>query len=381
MDIKMKKRLCIYVTYDSENVIDDFIGYMLQEIKKVCVSLVVVCNSECILQGMSNLQKYADKIFFRKNIGYDAGAYKDALCQYLGWDEVNRYDELILANDSFYGPFFSLENVFWKMEQESADYWGMTRSQAGIYEGGGVSFPSHIQSYFLCFGEAVLHCAEFWEFWEKFLYPQSLSNAVFSYEVGLNQYLSRLGFRGAALTDFAELPDIKENENPYLLYPIELISFSHVPILKRKSLDLGNPGFGKALEAYEYIKKETVYDAILIQKHLLRISQSVANQGMISFPDLEKFYNSHSKIFIYGSGIYGKNLALLFKYLGWTFDGFLVTDSRRQASKCFIFDEVVIEPEDGIILAVGKKELFIEILENIGTRCRREQLLFPNYII
>ncbi|MDE6748881.1 MAG: rhamnan synthesis F family protein [Lachnospiraceae bacterium] len=381
MDIKMKKRLCIYVTYDSENVIDDYIGYMLQEIKKVCASLVVVCNSESISQGMSNLQKYADKIFFRKNIGFDAGAYKDTLCRYLGWDEVYQYDELILANDSFYGPFSPIEDVFWKMEQDGADYWGMTRSFSGIYESGEVSFPSHIQSYFLCFSKAVLHCTEFREFWEKFLYPQNMSLAVFSYEVGLNQYISNLGFRGAALTDFSELSYIKENENPYLLYPVELICLSHVPILKRKSLDLGNPGFRKALEAYEYIKKETAYDTIMIQNHLLRISQSVANQGMISFPDLEKFYHSHSKIFIYGSGIYGNNLAFLFEYFGWTFDGFLVTDSDGQDSKCFIFKETVIEPDDGIILAVGKKELFMEILDNIGTRCSREQLLFPNYFI
>lgn len=134
MEAKKKKRLCIYVVYDGENVIDDYIGYMLNEIQKICVSLVVVCNSECIWKGMSNLQKYTDKIFFRKNSGFDAGAYKDALCQYLGWDEVGQYDELLLVNDSFYGPFFPIENMFCKMEQDGADYWGMTRSPAGIYE-------------------------------------------------------------------------------------------------------------------------------------------------------------------------------------------------------------------------------------------------------
>ena len=38
------KRLCIYVTYDAENIIDDYIGYMMRELRKVVECLVVVCN-------------------------------------------------------------------------------------------------------------------------------------------------------------------------------------------------------------------------------------------------------------------------------------------------------------------------------------------------
>lgn len=381
MGINLKKRICIYVIYDNENVIDDYIGYMLRAIRTICSFLVVVCNFQDISQGVENIEKYADKIFFRTNLGFDAGAYKDALCKYLKWDEIRKYDELVLVNDSFYGPFYSLEDVFLKMEKENGiDYWGMTRSLAGIDEEG-VSFPAHIQSYFLCFKKTVTQNIEFQKFWENISYPETLKLAVKYFEIELNQKLSSWEFCGKALMDFSKSCMLNENENPYLLYPIELICNGHIPILKRKSLDLGNKGFFKAITALKYIESKTDYDAELIKKHLLRISQCIANQGMIPFTALEKFYKSHSKIYFYGAGIYGKNLAVLFEYLGWNFEGFLVTDKKENYPGYTKFADLQIGHKDGIIVTVGKKELFLEILKNVEKCCRKDQLLFPNYLI
>ena len=76
------KRLCIYVTYDFENIVDNYIGYMLQELRKLVDCLVVVCNYKEIAGGIEHIQPYVDKIYCRDNVGFDAGAYKDALCTY-----------------------------------------------------------------------------------------------------------------------------------------------------------------------------------------------------------------------------------------------------------------------------------------------------------
>lgn len=380
MGKSLKKRICIYVVYDSENIVDDYVGYMLKEMKKVCSFLVVVCNFEYIQKGSDNIKPYADKVFFRKNIGFDAGAYKDALCEYLDWDEIQKYDELVLANDSFYGPFYPMEQVFLEMERGGADYWGMTRSLAGTYVDGD-SFSAHIQSYFLCFKKTVIQNLAFQKFWEKISYPKTLSLAVRYFELDLNQELILWGFCGVALTDFSPSAFLKENENPYLLYSLELIRDSRIPFLKRKSLDLGNKGFSNALKALEYIEEKTDYDTGLIKEHLLRLSRCVMNQGMLSFSALEEFYQSRSKIYFYGAGTYGKNLAILFERLGWSFEGFLITDAKETPPRHTKFEDAAIEPEDGVIITVGNKETFLEILENIGNRCKREQLLFPNYMI
>ena len=89
------KRLCIFVTYDHENIVDDYIGYLLQQLRKVVDGLAVVCNYEYIAKGIDKIRPYADKVYYRNNTGFDAGAYKDAICSYLGWDEINKYEEVL----------------------------------------------------------------------------------------------------------------------------------------------------------------------------------------------------------------------------------------------------------------------------------------------
>ena len=38
------RRICIYLTYDSQNIIDDYIGYFLQSMRPIADTIAVVCN-------------------------------------------------------------------------------------------------------------------------------------------------------------------------------------------------------------------------------------------------------------------------------------------------------------------------------------------------
>lgn len=372
-------RLCIFVTYDSQNTVDNYIGFLLCELRKWVDSLIVVCNYEYIAQGIHNLSPYADKIFYRKNAGLDAGAYKDAICQYLGWDEIRKYDELLLVNDSFYGPLFPLDSLFNRMKRVQTDFWGIMRGTGGVLDNG-YSYESHIQSYFLAFRKNVLESEGFREFWEDMEYPKSLYEAVIKFELGCNQRLAELGFKGIAMTDFYDRrEEIIKGERPHLEYSYELIHDANIPVLKRKCLDFGNPGYTNALCALEYIKNHCLYDISLIKDHIFRISQCVKNEGMINFVRLNEFYHSHSRIFIYGAGIYGKNLTAYFEYIGWSFSGFLVTDISEQSESCRAFCETRIDKNDGIIIAVGRKHVCLEILKIVTKHCSKEQVFCPNY--
>lgn len=50
------KCLCIYVTYDFENIVDKYIESMLRELRKLTNCLVVVCNYEKITSGIEYIQ-------------------------------------------------------------------------------------------------------------------------------------------------------------------------------------------------------------------------------------------------------------------------------------------------------------------------------------
>ena len=108
----LMKRLLIYLTYDKQNIIDNYIGYFLSSMRPLSNQIIVICNMPRIEKGLHNLTDYADRIYYRENKGLDCGGFKDALCQFVGWEQVQEYDELILANDSFYGPFDDIGNIF-----------------------------------------------------------------------------------------------------------------------------------------------------------------------------------------------------------------------------------------------------------------------------
>ena len=178
------KRICIYVTYDFENIVDDYVGYMLRELRKSVDYLAVVCNYAEVVRGIENIQPYADGIYYRKNIGFDAGAYKDALCTYLGWDEIGKYDELLIINDSFYGPLYPMEDLLIDMEKTAADYWGIIRAPKGEFDDG-YSYDTHIQSYFMAFRKNILTNPFFKIFWEQLKYPRTLYEAEKAFQMGL----------------------------------------------------------------------------------------------------------------------------------------------------------------------------------------------------
>ena len=370
------KRICIYIIYDSHKTIHNYIGYMLSELKSNCDFLAVVCNNENIEAGAKNIEPYADKIFYRKNIGLDAGAYKDALTHLIGWDTIYQYDELILANDSFFGPVYPLKNSFGLMSDVEADFWGMTRSPEGFREEIG-NYNSHIQSYFLVFRNKILHSRAFHDFFSNLEPPVSFYDAVNIFELELNSYMEKCGFKGISQMDlFPFGQTIMKGENPYLSYPLELIRDCKIPILKRKVFSYGLP-HANEWDVLKYIDQKTSYDISLIKDYLGSIPGSEGS-GKIDYQELERFYHSHDKIYIYGAGICGRNLAHYFEYKGWFLEGYIV--SKNSGSDGYLEIETAnIAENDGVIIAVIDKNICGEILENLLEKCRTKQIFMFDY--
>ena len=269
------KRLCIYLTYDKQKIIDKYIGYMLRELKTCVDYLVVVCNEEEILSGLNILKEFADEIFYRFNIGFDAGGFKDALCEYIGWDKVLQYDELVLVNDSIYGPLRSMKSVFSEMEQRLVDFWGLAiHGEGRNYFVGNVH--EHIQSYFLVIGSRMLHSPEFMNYWIHLPYFKTFKETIAQYEIGFTRYFSNLGYTYDALADTKvnDSMNSKNNYSQYALIPFEMMEKRNFPFLKKQPFSVNTlycqtqQNFKQALD---YIDKETNYDVNLILENIVRI--------------------------------------------------------------------------------------------------------------
>ena len=346
---------------------------MLKALRGYTTTLYVVCNFPVILSGLEYIEPYIDQIFYRENRGLDAGAYKDMLCNFIGWDTVYQYDELILMNDSFFGPFYDFGNYFDLMENIARDFWGMTRHFPGEYAPVG-KYPSHIQSYFLTFCSRVLKSNQFRRFWEELVYPKTYPEAILNYELKINEVLKNSGYVPKALTDVWGMV-FEYNENPYRLYSLELIRDKGFPVLKKKSIQITNAGFDNAIKAVEYIEMNNLYPANLIWD-LVDSQFYIENYAPAGVNCLAFFYGKFKKIYIYGAGVCGKNLKVYFEHKHWQHKGFIVTNKSAQDTECIHFDDIQIDDETGIIISVIRQKVSEEIVNYIKTKsnCKREQL-------
>ena len=91
------RRIAIYFFWDKDGIVDDYNIYMLADLRKNTEKVIVVSNGEMEKEGYAKFEKVADLIIERENKGFDVWAYKKGI-EYIGWDELAEYDELILMN-------------------------------------------------------------------------------------------------------------------------------------------------------------------------------------------------------------------------------------------------------------------------------------------
>ena len=268
------KRLCVYLTYDEQKKIDSYIGYMLKELKTCASHVAVVCNETEIAAGREILTEYADDIFCRENKGIDAGGFKDALCSFIGWDQVLQYEELVLVNDSFFGPFVPMRTIFSEMENRGLDFWDLSKHGETVNDHLGY-VPEHIQSFFLAIGPRMLHSKEFQLYWENMPYYTTLVEAVQKYELRFTNYFASLGYRYGVLADTQvnDSANCENNYSQYVFLSFEMIQKRHFPFLKRQHIPLNTLHWQTQENlrlALDYIDKETNYEVDLIWQNLIR---------------------------------------------------------------------------------------------------------------
>ncbi len=134
------------------------------------------------------LQGVCDVVLLRRNAGYDFGSWMTALrfCK----QDLTGCRELILTNDSFWGPVRPLDSLFERLASSQADVVGLTDNL--LYE-------PHLQSAFVSYRPPVLSSESFNRFWDDLpLFPAKRA-LVKHCEVGLPVLLREDGFSLSSL--------------------------------------------------------------------------------------------------------------------------------------------------------------------------------------
>lgn len=354
------RRIALYCFYSSSGNAFKETLRQLEELKK-CVDYLIV-----IVNGKINQLEYltpANEIIIRENSGMDAGAYKTVISKEPYKALIRTYDELVLCNNTFFGPFCGFQKIFDDMEQKDIDFWGINKFNNRIM--------THLQSFFLVYKKNILNDNGFYNFFEKNIDEKTnrFSSVCYWFENALFEYLIENNYSYGSYID-----DLKYN---IYEFPDKCIE-KGLPILKKKVF-LNAKNKDRVFLALEIIKKkygyciEEILNEIETEYNIcfdINIKESVdvkycidAKEYAISVLGINDIINickNLKNIYIYGVGNYAYYIYYKIKD-NINIKGFIVSDDTQTNDKIFIDKPIVILNEvndkknSNVIIGFGKK--------------------------
>lgn len=270
------KRLAIFFFYDKRGIVDRYVPYLLEDLKKNVTEICTVCNGMLTSEGRALLEQYGN-VLVRENKGFDVWAYKEAMALY-GWEKLQRYDEVILLNNTIMGPVYPFKETFDKMDQMDVDFWGLTEYFKITMDPFGYSpygyLPDHIQSHWIACRRSLVSSRDFQNYWEQMPMIENYEQAVGKHESIFTKQFADKGYKWAVSVKCEDLRDY--SGYPLMMCPKRLIEERRCPIFKKRSFFhmesdyLRNTTGEQTTELHEFLKNETDYDVDFIWETVLR---------------------------------------------------------------------------------------------------------------
>ena len=261
------KRLLIYFFYDKDGIVDDYIPYLLKHLKLFCQEICFVSNGN-ILSGKDKITPYINKLIEKENVGFDVGAYKFALYDY-GFNKLKEYDEIILCNYTFYGPFYPLDELFRTMDKKICDWWGMFTWSFKLKN----SLYPHIPSFWCAYRKSLVSSPVFEKYWQSLPEITSYNMSISEHEQRQTPYFTDAGFHYEVW--FSE-NKYRDNDDDYLWpfkYAKKMIEEDRFPFLKRRTFFIEKgvcPYVFNGVSILSYLKQQQIYPENLIYNNIFR---------------------------------------------------------------------------------------------------------------
>ena len=265
--ILKKDRIAIFANFDINNKIQKYVVYYLKELKKVADTIIFVSDCEYSQIELQKIDKFVSHTICKPHGEYDFGSYKRGFLYAKEHGLFNNCKELILCNDSCYGPIYSLENVFDKMNKKQLDFWGITANTEGYipdnneYIWGKIP---HVQSYFITLNIQTINIETLSNFFISIKKEIDKKSIIYNYEEGLTKFLEQHNYKWDAYCNLS-----KKYQSCQLLYAKHIIVEDKCPFLKTSICRYKN----KVQKVFagdicDYISKNTTYSIKLILEDL-----------------------------------------------------------------------------------------------------------------
>jgi rhamnosyltransferase len=223
------RRLVVYVVYDPRGEVEDHVLHALGALREHADGIFAVVNGKLTEGGRARLERATDRILVRDNRGFDIGAQRDALLALS--NEIEDFDEVILTNDTWFGPVRPFGPVFARMDAEPLDFWGLTDHTAtpGDGESGEGAIPRHLQSFWLAARRSMFSSEEWRRYWEQMPIFDGYWDAVTGHELVFTEHFERAGFVSGVAFSEAAYPAGNAS-----VYAADLLLDDGCPVVKRR---------------------------------------------------------------------------------------------------------------------------------------------------
>lgn len=222
------KRLALFAAYSASGCIPKTTIHYLQGLREVCDNIIFIMNAPVLLDEAEKLRGIVRYAIFQHHGGYDFNSWKIGyeFSKKNGLLNSDVTSELILANDSCYGPIFPFSEAFETMESRPCDFWGLT-SYTGFVN------VEHVQSFFVVLRRKVLDGVEIEQFMSQARGSGNRWLTIVRCEAGLTARLSSAGYKWDVLSS-------KDFSNMYgtalIRKPLLSMNKYRVPLVKVKAL-------------------------------------------------------------------------------------------------------------------------------------------------
>lgn len=253
------KRLAIFASFNKDGIIKESVVYYIKNLKEIADGIIFVTDNPVIESELKKIEKYITIAKCSRHNEYDFGSYKFGFNLAKNYNLLDGINELILCNDSCFGPIYNFKNIFNIMDKKECDFWGLSSD---------TTIKDHIQSFFYVFKKNVFNHKSFNKYINKIHKQKNIIDVIKKYECTFTVYLEKQKFKSATLVPKI-IKDLPPEQNK-TCYPLTLMKDYNYPLIKikvfNKQIDL-KESIEDSLkliqenneELYEIIIKETGY--------------------------------------------------------------------------------------------------------------------------
>ncbi|MBS2937249.1 hypothetical protein KDN32_05800 [Nocardioides sp. J2M5] len=282
------RRVCLFAGFDVDGVVDPTVVTYLADLSRFA-DIYYLADCELEEGELEKLAPHTKGAWAIRHGRYDFGSYSMLATELVGWDVIDTYDEMMLANDSAW-LVQPLDRVFAKMDATTCDWWGLqaTYEDFDVTDFERLGRPLalgevedqmrqqdlwrysdfiHVGSYFLVYRRRVLQDPEFRRRLDTVAKQRDKTAIILKYEIGFSRYLILEGYHLATFVD-----GILPYHPVYRATAFDVLA-DGFPLLKRQFL-YENPFSAPDLKHWKsrVLEKAPAADVESMERNLRRIA-------------------------------------------------------------------------------------------------------------